>query len=63
MRESDIERILKAIWRSYKAPNGRRIYLTEPEIRAVLQTAIDLGIVRLNEEAPKVKAYSTEKVI
>lgn len=39
------------------------MYLHEIEIRAVLQAALDLGIVRLNEDAPFVRPYSQEKVI
>jgi hypothetical protein len=63
MREADIERLLKQIWRKWRTPQGNHVYVSEELIRIVLQEAIDLDIVRLNEEAPKVVPYSQEKVI
>ena len=66
MREADIERIVKAVWRDTRnkdAANGKHMYIDMFEARAVMRAAIDLGIVRLNEDAPKVLPYSQEKVI
>lgn len=66
MREADFERICKTVWRNpahYHDENHKRMYLTDYQIRACLQAAIDLDIVRLNEDAKPVIPYSQEKVI
>lgn len=62
MKEADIERIIKHVWRTY-LHNGQRVYLWEFQVRAAVQAALDLGIVRLNDEAPRVLPYSTEKIL
>lgn len=62
MRDADIERIQKRIWRTYTL-NGKHLYLSDQAIKAVLLSAVELGVLRLNEEAKPVLPYSTEKVI
>lgn len=59
MTDADIERVLKHVYRRpLTAGDDRRLYVLETTIRAVLQAAIDLDIVCLNEGRPSVLPYS-----
>lgn len=59
MKSTDVERILKQVFRNYKSPNGSGMYVREYEIKAVIQAAVDLGIVEL-KEGPTVLPYSVQ---